>query len=385
MKIQALIVTCPDRADVLQTTLASLNATDWNAPPKIQMDVSAHGDRRERQTENVRRGLDWFSSSSDSEFLLLLEDDLEFNRHLRWNLERWSPLLNGRMHFGSLYNPNIRSRSRDLDYFIADPAACYGSQAYLLSHSLVAVALSGWPTVTGMQDIKITRLADAAGHSLHYHQPSLVQHIGIQSMWGGGFHQAGDFDGDWKSVFSYDKIPGWFTFPRLYERAISEAQDGDTVVEIGAWLGRSTAFLGRAIQTSGKVIRAVVVDTFEGSPAEPHMLSSVNAAGGSIRSLFERNMALAGLGAVFEVRQVASVEAARSIPDQSCSFVFIDADHRYQAVRDDIRAWRGKVRSGGILAGHDCHTYAEVYAAVRDEIGTAFITTDENVWIHTVV
>lgn len=76
------------------------------------------------------------------------------------------------------------------------------------------------------------------------------------------------------------------------------------------------------------------------------------------------------------------MDAASVVPEGSCALVFIDADHRYEAVRADIRAWIGKVRAGGILAGHDCYTYAEVFNAVRDELQGQFITTDENVWIR---
>lgn len=50
-----------------------------------------------------------------------------------------------------------------------------------------------------------------------------------------------------------------------------------------------------------------------------------------------------------------SLNAAARIPDQSLDFVFIDALHTYEAVREDIRAWAPKVRIGGIVAGHDYH------------------------------
>jgi len=67
--------------------------------------------------------------------------------------------------------------------------------------------------------------------------------------------------------------------------------------------------------------------------------------------MFERNMRLAGVSDHLEIKEAPSVDAAGSIPDRSCFFVFIDADHGYQAVRADIRAWLSKVRPGGLLAG----------------------------------
>ena len=282
---------------------------------------------------------------------------------------------------GKLADPNIRRVSEGDDYFTADPSACYGSQAYVLSRVGASLSLRDWEKVVGMQDIKLTRIVASAGHTLYYHKPSLVQHIGTESCWGGGFHHASDFSDTWRAEFSWERIPGWFTFPQLYSQAVNEAKDGDVLVEIGAWLGRSTAFLGQRLKASGKRIKLLVVDTFSGSSTEPSMISSARALGGSVRSDFERNMRLADVLEIIEIKETRSVAAASKVPEGSCAFVFIDADHRYEAVRADIRAWIGKVRPGGILAGHDCYTYAEVFNAVRDELQGQFITTDENVWI----
>jgi hypothetical protein len=33
--------------------------------------------------------------------------------------------------------------------------------------------------------------------------------------------------------------------------------------------------------------------------------------------------------------------------------IYLDGDHRYGSVLADLAAWRGKVRAGGIIAGHD--------------------------------
>src|SRR2546430_464414 len=43
-----------------------------------------------------------------------------------------------------------------------------------------------------------------------------------------------------------------------------------------------------------------------------------------------------------------SMEAAADIPDESLDFVYIDANHAYHYVKQDIREWTKKVRKGGI-------------------------------------
>ena len=48
-----------------------------------------------------------------------------------------------------------------------------------------------------------------------------------------------------------------------------------------------------------------------------------------------------------------SVEVAKFVLDESLDFVYIDADHSYEAVKNDLEAWTPKVRKGGIVSGHD--------------------------------
>lgn len=62
---------------------------------------------------------------------------------------------------------------------------------------------------------------------------------------------------------------------------------------------------------------------------------------------------LARFGRRFELVRDTSVNAAKRFDDGSLDFVYIDADHRYDAVVGDLSAWFDKVRVGGVLAGHD--------------------------------
>jgi hypothetical protein len=73
-----------------------------------------------------------------------------------------------------------------------------------------------------------------------------------------------------------------------------------------------------------------------------------------------------------------SVNAAKLVADGRLDFVFIDADHSYEACKADIEAWTPKLRRGGLLAGHD-YQWPTVARAVNETGGTQFILLD-NCW-----
>lgn len=73
------------------------------------------------------------------------------------------------------------------------------------------------------------------------------------------------------------------------------------------------------------------------------------------------------------IMRMPSVEAAEEVADESLDFVFIDADHSYDAVSQDIKAWSPKVKLGGLVSGHDYNNPdylfgAEVKKAVDEAV-----------------
>lgn len=56
----------------------------------------------------------------------------------------------------------------------------------------------------------------------------------------------------------------------------------------------------------------------------------------------------------------ASLGVVNFIPDNSLDFVYIDANHHYKEVLADLKAWYPKVRSGGIVSGHDYVNYQDI-------------------------
>ena len=66
-----------------------------------------------------------------------------------------------------------------------------------------------------------------------------------------------------------------------------------------------------------------------------------------------------------EVLKMTSEEAAKIVPDDSLDFVFIDGNHSYEFVRQDMGLWWPKVKLGGIFAGHD-YSHGDVNRALGE-------------------
>ena len=72
--------------------------------------------------------------------------------------------------------------------------------------------------------------------------------------------------------------------------------------------------------------------------------------------LYEKTKArLAGKNA--DILRMTSLEASKRIPDNSLDFVYIDALHDFDNAISDIILWVPKVKSGGIISGHDYVNY----------------------------
>lgn len=48
-----------------------------------------------------------------------------------------------------------------------------------------------------------------------------------------------------------------------------------------------------------------------------------------------------------------SMEAVKEVADESLDFVYIDCNHKFDYVMEDIIGWTRKVRKNGIVSGHD--------------------------------
>lgn len=59
------------------------------------------------------------------------------------------------------------------------------------------------------------------------------------------------------------------------------------------------------------------------------------------------------MGLNTKIIKLHSMDAVKKFKKGSLDFVYIDANHQYHSVRDDVREWTEKVRIGGIVSGDD--------------------------------
>lgn len=177
-------------------------------------------------------------------------------------------------------------------------------------------------------------------------------------------------------------IPGWFDRGDVmaYRSLVQRLPPGATVVEVGTWMGRS---LANVAKIRGDVT-FVGVDAFMKTKAD---LVGVRRGKAETQDLdrfyfrFLRNMIRRNVGN-FSILRMDSVKAGKLIRDDSVDLVFLDAGHAFEEVRDDIVAWEGRVKCGGILSGHDYHPGNGVAKAVSSCLGGLEVETfaGSSVW-----
>jgi len=130
-----------------------------------------------------------------------------------------------------------------------------------------------------------------------------------------------------------------------------------TVVEVGSWKGFSTSLLAKSVvDYHGSVF---AVDHWMGNEGTWNYEIAKTY---DIYSIFRRNMILLGIWGIVHPLVMDSQTASQIFTDGIVDLVFIDADHRYDSVKNDILSWLPKLKDGGVLCGHDCEGYYSEYS-----------------------
>lgn len=162
-------------------------------------------------------------------------------------------------------------------------------------------------------------------------------------------------------------IVGWSQDILPYYEAIAQELAPDAViVEVGVHSGRSAIFMAEQLVKLGKTgVTFYAVDSWVGPNFREQLLAAYNLRGTD-------EARVEGID-LLKVVSVDGVRAARLFDDNSLPFVFIDSDHGLGGMRDHLAAWGPKMKSGGILSGHDYsrEDWPGVVEAVDEYFGAA--------------
>jgi ubiquinone/menaquinone biosynthesis C-methylase UbiE len=132
------------------------------------------------------------------------------------------------------------------------------------------------------------------------------------------------------------------------------------------------------IINSNKNIKFDCVDTWEGS-VEHQNYDIISEK--KLFDVFSEN--IEPVSHIINPIRMKSLEAVNLYDDESLDFVFIDASHEYEDVKNDILAWLPKVKEGGFIGGHDySSSWDGVVRAVDEIFNNSELVIDEYCWLY---
>jgi predicted O-methyltransferase YrrM len=169
-----------------------------------------------------------------------------------------------------------------------------------------------------------------------------------------------------ETLAAVEGVGGWLSpdqVARLYAAAATTT-DGDQIVEIGSFRGRSTIVLASAAPDG---VAVVAIDPHAGNDRGPEEISGFEAEAAGDHDVFNANLAASGVAdRVRHVRHFS--DAAHDAVDGPVTVLFIDGAHRYSPARSDIREWGRRVAPGGTLLIHDSFSSVGVTLAIVREL-----------------
>lgn len=130
-------------------------------------------------------------------------------------------------------------------------------------------------------------------------------------------------------------------------------KEGGLFVEVGTWTGN---FSIRLLEST-TCDRLYCVDPYKHFDDDVYPDAINNLSQENFNKVFETTRkTLERFGDRVHFIRQCSADAVKIFSDQTLDFVYIDGNHDYKFVEEDIRLWYPKVKVGGYLCGDDVHS-----------------------------
>lgn len=152
---------------------------------------------------------------------------------------------------------------------------------------------------------------------------------------------------------------------------LAAANKTGNFVEIGSYLGASSCFIAAGIKRAGGASKLYCVDAW-------HNDSMTEGRRDTFAEFLKNTSKYKEI--IMPLRNTS--EAASKIFNDKINFLFIDGDHSYEAVKDDIDFWLPKLNSGAAVVFHDYGWAEGVKRVVNENIKPLVNKADSlpNMW-----
>jgi hypothetical protein len=141
-----------------------------------------------------------------------------------------------------------------------------------------------------------------------------------------------------------------------------------TICELGTWIGESSVLLARKC----KFVYTVDLDM------------NGQLDGISKRDRFYKKIYDYKISNKIQLIETYSSKASEYFENESLDLVYIDANHEYEYIKDDIIKWMPKVKKSGFLCGHDYDNgeWLGVRQAVNEVLGEPDEIFSDLTWVY---
>jgi|LakMenEpi03Aug12_release.lakeMendotaPanAssembly.Ray.scaffolds.fasta_scaffold03232_19 predicted O-methyltransferase YrrM len=179
-------------------------------------------------------------------------------------------------------------------------------------------------------------------------------------------------------IKNYITTNNWFDYQNFYSEIAKNKYK--ILVEVGVWKGHSISFLSKKLKEQDYDFDLYGVDLFEQSEiykndGNEYLSEQIPI----IWEIYNYNLEINGVRNLIKDIKDYSWEASKKFEDRSVDFVFLDADHSYESVKKDIESWLPKIKTGGMIAGHDYYNPCGVKRAVDELLPDMKINSDK-IW-----
>jgi len=191
------------------------------------------------------------------------------------------------------------------------------------------------------------------------------------------------------NIKSYKDIPGWINDAEwIYAKIVDESVDGDEFLEIGTFFGQSTARMCELIKESTKAVKFYSMDIYYeaetaialGRHPESFVEFRKEHNYTDMYNLVSNILTFMGLREYVELICCDSKYGHRLFENEQFKMVYIDGNHYYESVYNDLINFFPKVKKNGYIICDDI-VYDSVKAAVSD-FCQSFKISENNVEYH---